>query len=283
MKKEVALIGFGYWGKILYKNLKSMGYKVVICENSVIDYNEVLTEDRDSIEIDYKNIDNDIIFITTPTKTHYEICKYFIKKDKKIFCEKPLTENQEKTKELYELSKNHKGNLYVDWIFIKNEGVNIIKKIINSGELGVLKSINMRRLNKGPIRYDVDAKLDLSVHDISIITHILGYNVENFTSIDFKRNIKSKRNDSNITTFLNNGVTCFIETSWEYPIKDRLCIFEFDSGVVLWDDTKQVVSKNGSDIKYNKSPLITSITDFIDGDKNEKMTIFINELYGNTI
>jgi len=282
---KLGIIGFGYWGKIIYKNLKILGYNdISICEINQVDLNQVFNEDRNKIVKNYKDLDFDRVFVTTQTVEHFDICSFFIQKKIPVFCEKPLTESLTKSNILYELSEKFKTQLYVDWIFTKNEGVEKIKEIINKKLFGELFSINMRSLNKGPVRFDVDSRIDLSVHDLSVVFFLLGdKTITSKNNLDFKRNHTSKKNDSNITLIQFSDVNCFIETSWEYPIKDRTCIFEFEKNKVFWDDLNQTVSFDSTKISYNSSPLIQSIKSFFDGEINKDLTLKINQFYENSI
>ena len=282
---KLGIIGFGYWGKIIYKNLKILGYNdIFICEINQVDLNQVFNEDRNKIVKNYKDLNVDRVFVTTQTIEHFDICSFFIQKKIPVFCEKPLTESLTKSNMLYELSEKFKTQLYVDWIFTKNEGVEKIKEIINKKLFGELLSINMRRLNKGPVRLDVDSRIDLSVHDLSVVFFLLGdKTITSKNNLDFKRNHTSKKNDSNITLIQFSTVNCFIETSWEYPIKDRTCIFEFEKNKVVWDDLNQIVSFDSTKISYNSSPLIQSIKSFFDGEINKDLTLKINQFYENSI
>ena len=94
MKNKIGLIGYGYWGKILYKNLLKLGYEnVVICD---IDEKGHVT--------DYTSLDVSHVFIATPPSTHYKICKYFLKRGVNVFCEKPLVTNVKEANDLYKIS-----------------------------------------------------------------------------------------------------------------------------------------------------------------------------------
>ena len=92
---KIGIIGIGYWGKIILRNLESMGKdNIVVCDISFSDKNKY--QNYQAFK-DYKQLDCELVFITTPTSTHYEICKYFLEKKVKVFCEKPLTTFQERT------------------------------------------------------------------------------------------------------------------------------------------------------------------------------------------
>ena len=173
---NVALIGFGYWGKIIYRTLKKLNCKVTIVESNNIDFSFIESEDILNVCSDYKKIDSDYIIVATPLSSHFEICKFFIEKQKNVFCEKPLCLSEEECNILYNLSDQNQVNLFVDWIFLFNPAVNKIKDVIEKKKLGELYSISMRRLNKGPIRKDINARFDLMSHDISILLHLLNSN-----------------------------------------------------------------------------------------------------------
>ena len=79
MKKNVALIGKGKWGKVLLKKLKKIS-KVKFILNSKDNLNEYL-KDR---KIDW-------YVVATPDSTHYKIVKKILKSGFNVFCEKPLT------------------------------------------------------------------------------------------------------------------------------------------------------------------------------------------------
>ena len=59
--KKVGLIGYGYWGKIIYQKLKSISDVQFICRSD-----DTYVDKLDSV---------DWIFVVTPDKTHYEITK----------------------------------------------------------------------------------------------------------------------------------------------------------------------------------------------------------------
>ena len=105
----------------------------------------------------------------------------------------------------------------------------------------------MNRLNKGPVRIDTDSKFDLTSHDISILMYLFpDEKLINKTIIDFKRNQNSKTNDSSIAILNFERFTSQINTSWEYGFKERTCVFDFDRGVIEWDDNKK-----GIEVKFD--------------------------------
>ncbi len=99
---NVYLIGYGNWGKKVFKSLKK------ISKISKIHIKKSRLENK---QIDLKSID--WVFITTNTSQHYKLVEKYLKKKINVFCEKPLTTNLFKSKKLFKLAKKNNCKLYV--------------------------------------------------------------------------------------------------------------------------------------------------------------------------
>ncbi len=91
---KICLIGYGYWGKILFNNFKSIGYDdITIVDEALNNLN--LIDDTFSHYI-----------IATPFSTHKyfleKICKF---KNNILWCENPLVESFDDTIKIYSLLK----------------------------------------------------------------------------------------------------------------------------------------------------------------------------------
>lgn len=98
--KKICIIGAGHAFKYQYQALKSLGYKILVC-----DIDKEKTKEYKNTITDYRKIPDDynLVLISTPPSTHYKIIKYLHKKNKKIICEKPLVTN---LKKIYDLKEN---------------------------------------------------------------------------------------------------------------------------------------------------------------------------------
>ena len=273
---RIGLVGFGYWGKIVWNNLNDMDYEVTICDPFL----------HFGIK-DYRDLDVDCVFVLTPVDSHYEVCSHFLNKGVHVFCEKPLVTTSDQAVRLYRKAKQNNVCLFVDWIFTFNNQVNLIKKLVEDKKYGNLKSVTMNRLNLGPERKDVSAKYDLACHDVSIVSHIFNNKAPNKAHwLGYKRKKTSTVNDS-CFGFLNFGQTMVqINTSWHYGKKDRTCIFEFEKGFLYWEDAEQKLEINGKSLwKDGPSPLENSIKAFLkkgyDHKHQEKLTINVLKVLEN--
>ena len=264
---KLGIIGLGYWGKILYKTLAKIDAEIVTCDpiNKEADFSR------------YEDLDKcDKVFIATPVSSHSEVCRYFISKGIDIFCEKPLVMSSMEAIDLYNLARINSCNLFVDWVFTYNNQVNLIKQLIHSdiATYGSLKSVSMNRQNFGPVRDDVTAKYDLASHDISIVIHLLNKTPDRINWIGYKRNKYSNTNDSCHGLMQFKDVTVQVNASWHYGKKDRLCIFEFEKGFLIWEDDKSRLEFNGINLfEEGLSPLENSVNSFLNGENNMELTL----------
>ena len=113
--KKFGLVGYGKWGKILFKTISSIG-KVLFISNTKRTYKNK------------KNIDH--CFVATSDSTHYKIVKYFLKNKIPVFFEKPLSRNLKQSKELIKLSKKFKTKLYINHIELLKKKIKIYKSNI---------------------------------------------------------------------------------------------------------------------------------------------------------
>jgi predicted dehydrogenase len=266
-----AVIGMGYWGSIIYKNLKMMGFCPITYDIDISKCDVTKLE-----EINAKNV-----FICTPASKHFEYCSYFLKQGCNVFCEKPLTTNISDTKNLFNLATQYNTYLFVDWLFTFNDQVNYINNnFFIKHELGKCVNVTMNRLNKGPVRNDVNAIEDLASHDISILQLFAKNKYPlDIQWISYRKNNNSLQDDSCIG-LLKYGITNVqINCSWQYPYKDRKCILEFDNGIVVWDDIYKTVYVNDKLIIDSSlySPIYNSIYAFL--NKTEKQ----NDIFNKTI
>ena len=279
---KIGIVGIGYWGKIILRNLRELGHKdITICEEREINWHEI--GERYKQVWDYKELNCEFVFVIVPVVDHYEICSHFLERGVNVFCEKPLDTEPDRCVDLYNLADKHGSKLFVDWLFIYNPAVHKIKTLIDS--LGKPKNIIANRMNFGPIRKDVNDRWDLASHDVSIGCYLLDETPIRSRWLDFKRDKNSHQDDSTVGVLEFSETSMQINASWSYNMKNRMYIIEFDSSFLHWDDNTSTVLY-GNDIMpiENKSPLHTSIKTFMGGDFDQKqLTLDITRSLCNAI
>lgn len=109
---KVGVIGLGYWGPNLVRNLQSNSR---ISRVFVFDINPVRMEliknkfpevkKAPSVDDILSNEQVELVFIATPVNTHYDLALKALESDKHIWVEKPFTLNIKQAEELVNLSE----------------------------------------------------------------------------------------------------------------------------------------------------------------------------------
>ncbi len=243
MKKQViAIIGLGYWGTIVTNTLVSMNiFRKIYIYDSDYDKSKILKKKFGS-KVDYLSL-NEIkkkkqiknIFLATPPKENFKILNSLIDFNKNILIEKPGLINSNHYKKIKKKLFLKKNKVSFGYIYIYNNYIRYIKKIIKSKELGKIKYINFQRQNFGPIRNKVSAAFDLATHDISILNFLLKKKISLKKSIN--HDILGKKNfDISYLNLKSGEVKIDINVSWLNPEKIRKIIIIGSKKMLLFDE-----------------------------------------------
>jgi len=116
----------------------------------------------------------DAVAIATPAATHYNLIKTALQNHKHVLAEKPLTLTVPECEELCALAADQGVQLIIDHTYLFHPVVQRGQTVLAEQPLGTLRYGYATRTNLGPVRPDVDALWDLSIHDIAIFNHWLG-------------------------------------------------------------------------------------------------------------
>ena len=243
MKKEIiAIVGLGYWGTIVTNTVVSMNKfrKIYVFDNDTQKIKNIKKKFGNKIEyISFNKIKNDDriknIFLATPPKVNFKLLNTLICKNKNILIEKPGLTNLSQYRKIKDMMKKTKSNLSFGYIYIYNDYIKYIKRVINSKELGKIRYINLQRQNFGPIRNKVSAAFDLATHDISILYYLLNKKIILKKSIN--HDILGKKNfDISFLNLRAGEIKIDINVSWLNPEKIRKIIIIGSKKMLLFDE-----------------------------------------------
>jgi len=247
---NIGLIGLGYWGKNLYRNLliSSQVKKIYVLDTQ----NKNIKKDkRVSFFLDpkvfFKNKDIDAFIISTPTSSHYKYIKKCLQLDKFVCITKPITTNIDQLTRLKKEFKNI-NKIFLDHTYLFHSSINFIENLVNKKKLGKLIYYDSERISFGKFYKDVDVIDDLAIHDLYILDYILKGKIPNKVLVTSHNNFGNKNFLSNISLRYSSGFFANIKVSWYSPIKSRRILLAGDKKIVEFDD-------NESDRKikvYNK-------------------------------
>ena len=260
MTFRVALIGYGYWGPKLARNINNSNIFQIdyIIDNSKKNLDKANKDFPLSKSLKNYNIlkkdDIDLVVISSPTKTHYKIAKHFLDFSH-VLVEKPLSLNSKDIIDLERKAKINNKLLFVDYPFLFSGSINFIKTIIKKKKYGKLLEIESFR-EQAPIRLDADVVWDLGVHDISILKHWLNQNPIKIKSIKYNTVKTLKKDTAYINLEYKNNLKVFIKNSWISPTKIRLIKLKFEKAIIYCDENEPIyklkiyTKKNNSSLVY---------------------------------
>jgi predicted dehydrogenase len=177
---RVALIGLGYWGNNLARNIILHPdfelVAVVDSDNLARDKSQLVFNCNfyESIEMLPSNLD--IVFVSTRPGSHFELAKGLLKKTKTIVLAKPacssLSEAEQLLKECLKFNKS--ANIFVDYTYHFSPLFKKFKTVyLENFEKGEVIEITSYRTSLGIIQSDVSVIADLLSHDLSIFLKML--------------------------------------------------------------------------------------------------------------
>ena len=173
--------------------------------------------------------------IATQTVYSFEIGMRAMDMGKHVFMEKPIATTVERTKQLIAKSKEKNVIMHCDHLMLYNPYYRYIKKLIDNGDLGDLYYFDVSRLNLGPIRKDINALLDLAVHDIAAIDWMSG-GKEPYALSAFGETPFGKQETLTYLTMKYDGFISQLKSSWVSPVKVRQAMIAGTKKMVIFDD-----------------------------------------------
>src|SRR5712692_1047858 len=237
------LIGWGYWGPKIARNLDSLPY-VALTIVADMDAHRLASLKMNQpwvkttvLPEDIFRSDVDGVVIATPVRTHYRLAKEALLYGKHVLVEKPLTANVAEAEELIALAKQQQHILMVGHTFEYSPAVNELRKVVQSGDLGKIYCIEAQRLNLGLFRNDINVIWDLAPHDISILLYLLGKKPEKIKVQAYAHLQPNIHDTAHIDLGFADGMTAHIHVSWLHPCKIRRVTVIGDARMVVYDDT----------------------------------------------
>lgn len=247
-KKNIAVIGAGYWGKNLVRNFRELGFLKTICDGSPLIlkqmkevYKEIDTKENFNSVLDDPDIN--AVVIAAPAALHFTLTQKALNAGKHVFVEKPLSLTYAEGEKLVKLARENKRILFVGHILQYHAAVIRLKEMINEGRIGRLQYIYSRRLSLGKIRREENILWSFAPHDISVILGITG---EEPYYIDAVGNnfLHARIPDVTMTNIkFPSGVGAHIFVSWLNPYKEQKLVIVGSSGMLVFDDTEPIETK----------------------------------------
>jgi predicted dehydrogenase len=239
---RVGVIGYGYWGPNVVRNL----YALDTCEVAALcDQNPAaLQKARRTYPGLHMTTDAgevlaspgiDAVAIVTPVWTHYELTRTALENGKHVFVEKPFTATVQQAEELVELANRKNLRIMVDHTFLFTGAVKKIRELIDKGALGPLLYFDSSRINLGLFQHDVSVVWDLAPHDLAIMDYVIREKAEAVVATGVSH-FNGLADMAFLTIYFPNNVLAHINVNWLSPVKVRTTMIGGRDKMLVWND-----------------------------------------------
>jgi len=175
----VGVVGLGYWGPNLARNFDRLPESELrwICDGSEAArerHGLAFPDARVSADVDELLADPelDAVVVATPVPTHAALATRVLEAGKHCFVEKPLAQSVADAEEVVAAARTAGRTLMVGHLLEYHPGLEKLKQIADSGELGDIHYIYGNRLNLGQLRAEENALWSLGAHDVSVVLRL---------------------------------------------------------------------------------------------------------------
>jgi len=236
------VIGYGYWGPNIVRNLVGLEGSQVLAIAEIspaarlraqkahpgIRVTEGATEVITSPEID-------AIAVISPVWTHYDLTKASLENGKHVFVEKPFTSTTAQAEELVNLAAQKNLRIMVDHTFLFTGAVKRIAQLIEEGTLGNLYYYDSTRVNLGLFQHDINVLWDLAPHDLSIMDYLLKTSPEAIVATG-EGHLNGHEDVAYMTLYFPDRVIAHINVNWLSPVKVRTTLIGGEKRMLVWND-----------------------------------------------
>jgi predicted dehydrogenase len=239
---KIGVIGYGYWGPNVVRNLRSLeGCQVAsVCDQSPAALKRVRQANPDlatttnpSDLLTSPKID--AIAVVTPVCAHFELAKAALENGKHVFVEKPFTSTTREAEELIELAERKNLKIMVDHTFLFTGAVRKIRELIDDGVLGDLYYYDSTRVNLGLFQHDVSVVWDLAPHDLSIMDFLIHEKPEAVIATG-EAHLNGLVDIAFITIYFPGNTIAHLNVNWLSPVKVRTTLLGGEKKMLVWND-----------------------------------------------
>jgi predicted dehydrogenase len=252
---KIAVFGTGHLGKFHLNNWKEIEGVELVGFFDPSDENATAIIEQYQLKrfLDAEELMDqcDAVDIVAPTIHHFKLCELALRKGKHVFVEKPLTNTMEEARILVKLAKESNLKFQVGHVERFNPAFLALK-----GYALQPMFIEVHRLAEfNPRGTDVSVILDLMIHDIDIILHLVKSTVS-YISANGVAVMSDTPDIANVRIEFNNGCVANL-TSSRISLKKmrKIRLFQKDAyiGIDFLEKKTEVIRLNQPDDKNDFS------------------------------
>ena len=240
----VGVVGLGYWGPNLARNFdRLLGADLSwICDSSDearARWKVQFPEARSTGSFDdlLEDPSLDAVVVATHVPSHADLAVRALEAGKHCFVEKPLALTVADAERVLAAAEASGTTLMVGHLLEYHPGLEKLKEIADSGQLGDIHYIYSNRVNLGKLRADENALWSLGAHDVSVVLRLAGD--EEPSEINaFGESYMQPGIEDVVFCYLRfpSGLAAHLHLSWLDPHKDRRFTVVGSKKMATFDD-----------------------------------------------
>jgi len=240
---RVAVVGLGYWGPNLVRNLYELpeAELVAVCDLARERlarigrrYPDVPRTTSYADLLEDRNVE--AVAIATTVGTHFDLAKAALDAGKHVLVEKPLASSSQDALALTEWADARHLVLMPGHTFLYSPPVNLVRDLIHADELGDIYFVSSSRVNLGLHQPDVSVIWDLGPHDFSILRYWLGEAPSSVSATSRGCVMPSMPDVAFVNLGFPSGTIANVHLAWLAPTKLRQTVVVGSRKMVVYDD-----------------------------------------------
>lgn len=235
-KIKVIVIGYGYWGPNLVRNIQLNSEFELVC---IVDSDRTrarAAEDAHQIPSfssisQLNNLDEiDLAVIATRPSSHLSLIEFFAKNKVNCLLTKPCGTSHEEALKMQALSQEFEVQIFCDFTYHFSPYINFL--LNDKRAASIIENMQeyvSYRTSLGIFQSDVDVVADLAVHDIYILLLLKGSIPKYANAFSIGVPVPKHPHSAFISLGWEDGFSAAIHVSWKSPKKTRLISIVSDS------------------------------------------------------
>lgn len=242
MSIACAVLGTGYWGKNILRNLNAIGalsgfFDSAAEARAAFGAQYPNAKVYDSVDAVLADTAVPAVAIATPAETHGNLVRQALNAGKHVFVEKPLCLEVDEARALEALAKEKGAVLMVGHLLLYHPAFLALKQAVADGAIGRLRYIYSNRASLGKIRRNENALWSFAPHDISMMLALTG-RMPDRVVCNGEAWLSPSVADMTLSHFdFGDQLQGHIFVSWLHPFKDHRLVVVGESGMLVFNDT----------------------------------------------
>lgn len=247
--RNIALIGAGYWGKNLARNLNALGALHTLCDpnRATLDaYGADFAGARkvERVEDVWSDPEVTAVAIAAPAALHYRLAEAALAAGKDVFVEKPLCLDAAEAERLIARANSSHRILMVGHLLRYHPLIQHLLSLVAEGGLGAMRYIVSNRLNLGKFRREENALWSFAPHDLSVILALAGDRLPEGVVCTGGSYLSPGIADTTLTALrFGDGLRAHVHVSWLHPFKEQKLTVVGSEAMAVFDDTRPWAEK----------------------------------------